>query len=241
MSGQVITCEINSKISISISAIDDSVDLDQQLYAINWFNLKRSWLYELYSKLAYPHVIKVGGSPLFKGKLIEKLEGENSYDREVLLIVGYLNADSFLKMVSNKWFQIKSFLRLKAVREFNFGFARRIDNKQQPEASTPYRGNKVYLIHVMQDMTDDKPLFNNDLLELKTKEGTLFFSGKKAAVIGQTRKGGKLKNNPFFVERLLVWEGEDAKQLKQFVKSPEYLQIKSMSGKNNLYLFDRLV
>ena len=228
---------INSKTTIHISGSDNQSDLDQPLYAINWFNIKSKNLYNLYGALAFPHVQKVGGEVVFKGKIKETLKGDEKFRRESLLIVKYPNADSFLGLFARKLFLIKSLLRVKAVKDFVFGFVRisngTVQSTQHPKK---YSGDKSYLVHIHMGKTEE------DISNAEYPVGiNLYFDGLKTAYIGRSSDGGDVKNGPFFIDRILIWEANDKDGLKSWASCNEF-PIKSMDSiDQGIYLIDRLL
>ena len=228
---------INSKTTLHIAASNNQSDLDQPLYAINWFNTKSKRLYNLYGVLAFPHVKKVGGEVVFKGKINKTLSGDNSLIRESLLIVKYPSADSFLGLFSQKLFLLKSLLRVKAVKDFVFGFVKMTEgtarSTQKPEK---YNGDKSYLVHIL------KGHFKEDLLNTDYPEGiNLFFNGQKAAYIGRSSDDAEIKKGPFFIDRILIWEGEDKDELKSWFKTTEFPIKQTNNIDQGIYLIDRLL
>jgi uncharacterized protein (DUF1330 family) len=228
---------ISDKATIHISASDKQSDLNQPLYAINWFNTKSKKLYNLYGALAFPHVKKVGGEVVFKGKVTRALSGDESLKRESLLIVKYPSADGFLDLFSQKLFLIKSLLRVKVVKDFVFGFVRMAGGKVQSTQNTKkYNGNKSYLLHILKGHSENK--FSN--IEYP-EDINLFFDGRKAAYIGRSSDGGEVKNGPFFIDRIVIWEGDENSALKNWVESDNYpFKIKPEIDNGN-YLLKRLI
>jgi len=228
---------INSKTSIHITGSIDQSDLDQPLYAINWFNTKSKRLYNLYGALAFPHVKKVGGEVVFKGKVREILSGDNSLKRETLLIVKYPSADGFLGLFSQKLFLLKSLLRVKAVKDFVFGFVKlaggTAQSTQKPEK---YNGDKSYLVHIL------KGHFKEDHSNTDYPEGiNLFFDGQKTAYVGRSSDDAEIKNGPFFIDRILIWEGENKDELKSWFKNNEFPIKQTNNIDQGIYLIDRLL
>ena len=228
---------INSKTTIHITSSNDQSDLDKPLYAINWFNTKSKSLYNLYGALAFPHVKKVGGEVVFKGKVRETLQGDESLKRESLLIVRYPNADSFLGLFAQKLFLIKSMLRVKAVKDFIFGFVKMTDgtalSTQKPEK---YNGDKSYLMQIIKRNLVDETPKNNIPTGIN-----LFFDGQKAAYIGRSSDGGEIMNGPFFIDRILIWEGEDKEELAAWANSSEFSIKPEDNIDQGIYLVDRLL
>ena len=93
------------------------------IHAINWFDTRSLWLYNVYNRLAAGSVARIGGQPLFKARLVEVLRGNVSDRRETLLLVRYPGVSQFASMLSDRRFQLTSVLRELAVRRFSFGLS----------------------------------------------------------------------------------------------------------------------
>lgn len=211
---------------------------DHQLWAVNWLNTKRPGLYNLYSKLAYPHVSKVGGRVLIKGKVTEKIAGDDAYNREILLIVRYQSVSNFIKMIGGKIFQLKSLLRNASVSRFTFGFVNKItgegDIMSYPK---PYEGDRYHLVHIFQT---DKPQEDHDLFVKSAYMPTLYFYGLKAATVSRVN-GNEEKDAPYFVDGICVWQGDSAQRLKNLVEMDDFVEFAASNTSNNIYLIDRLL
>ena len=230
---------INSKTTIHIVGADKTTDLNKTLWAINWFNAKNKNLYNLYGALAFPHVKKVGGAVAFKGKIRETLAGNNSLKRELLLVVSYPNADGFLGLFPQKLFLIKSLLRINAVKDFVFGFAKMTGGTaKSTQKPNKYKGDKAYLIHIVKG---EKKEFS-EKINTKTPAGiTLFFDAEKTAYIGRSSDEGEVKKGQFFIDRIMIWEAQEPDELKDWVKS-ESFPLKHTEDKNHgIFMVDRLL
>lgn len=241
MANQTITIALNKKVSLTITSANEAFSLDSPIYAINWFNLKSEWLYDFYNLLAYPHVRTVKGKGVFKGKMLEKWEGEKQFDRNFLLIVGYPKVDNFLQMVSNKIFLLKSLVRLATVKDFIFGFTHRFDeNESTAKIGRKYKGSDKYMVHIFQNKNDTTSIDYDMLRKLATNNTRLYYGGLKAAYVGKSENNGELKNNPFFVDGILVWSAAKRQHLSAMMNSDSYKQFKEEREYNNIYLFKRL-
>ncbi|MFT5352847.1 MAG: hypothetical protein ACI9KE_000044 [Polyangiales bacterium] len=119
-----------------MESLGDESWLDEPLFAINWFRAKRPRAYELYGALAAWSVFRTGGKLLFKGAVTETLKGDSG-GRDTLLIVNYPSATSFLDLLSGRFFQLVSPLRMMAVRRFSFVMQRRSDGPALLEHRRP--------------------------------------------------------------------------------------------------------
>ncbi len=231
-----------TKIHFTPSPADQLSNPGRPIYAVNWFDLKRPWLYNLYGLLAIPHVRKVDGRVHFKGLLKEKWEGKPELDRSNLLIVRYPDADSFLSMLTSKLFLLKSVLRIHAVKDFVFGFTRRMDNGPDPAGKTgKYGGSACYLVHIFSNESNGNGMPDGDQIRsLRTEnDQILHFYGIQTATLGRSKDGGKVKDSPFFIAGILVWEANEFQGLKQLINRPAYQRFKEPYH-NQIYVFDRV-
>ena len=231
---------ITKSMTLKVKATGMLNSLEGKVWAVNWLNLKRPWLYDLYGKLAFIHVAKAGAKLFFKGNVIEKLEGEDMYDRELLLIVRYPSVDGFLNMLSNKWFQLKSILRINAIKRFVFGFVKQEGGSGQAlKRPVNYEGSNCYMVHIFQ--TD--PVYADDKTFqalIDSEQPELYFQGTQKAKVIRVQKG-KEQEGPFFIDGILIWEAADQKTLKDWANSEAYEAFKKLNQSNNLYLLDRTI
>jgi len=234
MESQVKTVSITKNISVSVKENNRGSDLNQALYAINWFNTKVGWLYKFYNMLAVGSVLKVDGKPFFKGKTDRILMGDSKLHRQLLLIVRYPNANSFLKMISGKYFQMISLLRQGAVKDFTFGFAtKRSKAKWKKKVE-----HLQYVLHHMQYDTLDLISIEKTLEESKTK-ARIFFIGEVNAHI-HISNDDKLQQAPCIIDGLLLFETEDLKQLENFLLGAEYQKMVSNASHSSLTTVKRI-
>ena len=144
-----VTANIIAGTKVHITPLDADYSKLQPVYALNWFNTRWLWLYNLYNFLAARSVLKVAGIPFFKARVDRTLYGQMENHRSVLLIVRYHGLDSFKRMLENRYFQIMSLLRGIAVKEFTFGLSSRVDVSDIDEfdAQTVIVDEGVYTIH----------------------------------------------------------------------------------------------
>ena len=231
---------ITKSMTLKVRATGKSKSLEGRVWAVNWLNLKRPWLYDLYGKLAFIHVAKAGAKLFFKGNVIEKLEGEDKYDRELLLIVRYPSVDGFLKMLSNKWFQLKSILRINAIKRFVFGFVEQERGSGQAlKRPVNYEGSNCYMVHIFQT----EVAYANDTAFqalIGPEKPELYFQGTQKAKVIRVQNGNE-QEGPFFIDGILIWEATDQQTLKDWATSEVYEAFKKLNQSNNLYLLNRTI
>lgn len=227
--------EINKDLSVVISAANAETDLDQPLYAINWFNYRSSFLYKIYSLLVLSDVRAVGGKPVFKGEVLEKWEGEDKLDRKVLLVVKYPAADRFLKMVGKKTFQLKSLFRIKAVKNFVFGFTKKLNYTR---VETKPALDAYYLLHLYRNSQAN--ITSAAQLHMLAEAGaSIFFYGTKTASLGRKRRGHEVELLPFPIDGVLILHASTLDELKSLRDHQAFRSFKQVHEVNNIYLLKR--
>ncbi|MEM1183124.1 MAG: hypothetical protein AAGM22_32575 [Acidobacteriota bacterium] len=168
-----------------ILATDDDARLDEPLYAINLLNRVRPWAYDTYNLLAYPVAKRVGARPLIKGVDGELIGGEGEV-RETILLVGYGDATSFLKMARHPWFVVISALRKFGFDGFQFAFSKRLDGG--PSRPPGGRSGEILALFWPEDAEVDLA----DLrLRVSAAGSTLTFIAAKKAILAVDKDDGR--------------------------------------------------
>ncbi len=226
---------------VLIKPVVEHFDASADMCAINWFDLKRAWMYQLYGLIASRFVRKVSARLFFKGKLVKQLEGPEDRQRENLLIVCYPGARKFLDLVDFKIFQLASVLRLAAVRRFCFGFTENMLEKADSKGASDKRFNKqqIYLVHHFQG--DDGWLRENrQSLFASAREHNMqvYFCGLTTAHIAR-EKSGQQQNPEFFMDGILLFAAQSELDIENFTLDDIYSTFKRKNSSNSLYLFSR--
>lgn len=233
-----IDLDVNKSTSISIIATREDVDFNTAVWAVNWFDTKRKWLYNLYTAMASRFVIKVGGSLCFKGQFQETLAGNEKDGRKILLIVKYPSAHHFLDLVAMKSFQLVSIFRILAVKRFIFGFTHPliieglVKNRQPKGAPC--------LVHHFRNVTTV-----NDKIESITHAASeqnihLSYTGLKAATLKRSHSTEDGYSIPFIMDGILVFEGKNKAQLLAFYNSEVYQAFAGDLDNSYVALFKKL-
>lgn len=238
MSNTSKSVQVTKDLEVSIISAGPGYGLNDPVWAINWFDVKSKWLYDFYNLLVIRHVINVGGRPHFKGKLVKRLIGESEYEREVLLIVNYPQPTSFLNMLMNKKFQLKSIIREMAVKDFTFGFMKRVDDGEPPKVRGKYDGKLIYLVHHFKN---NHKLIDTPSIKEFAASRDIFthFSGVKSALVGRKKSKGKLKTAPFLMDSMLIFGAFEVSQFDDFISSSFYQDFISQNQNNYIGLFKR--
>jgi uncharacterized protein (DUF1330 family) len=212
--------KINKSTTISIVGSSPDIDLSTDVWAVNWFNTKRRWLYNIYSMLAAPLVEKVGGRLVLKAEFVKKIAGEKGDGRQLLLIVNYPSAHSFIELMSKGVFLFLSILRILAVNRFVFGFTKRVEIEELSPNSQAI--GTPCLVHHFRGLKKDENNFKNIALAAADKSIHLAYAGTKAATLKRAHDTEGSYNVPFIMDGILVFEGQDDDALQAFAESSIY-------------------
>lgn len=172
--GSVVSRNVGRGRSIAVAATGPEADLHDTLYAVNWLDLRRPWLYKVYGLLTFPLARRAGARVLFKGDRIEVLSGNDPVG-ETLLMVSYPNAEGFLDLATRPSFAVLSLLRRAALSRFRFAFFARWDDGPEPPANPRrHRGSDAYLVQGFEEVPEEGT--NGDA-------PASFFRGVQAAAI----------------------------------------------------------
>ncbi|SMD32710.1 hypothetical protein SAMN04488029_1061 [Reichenbachiella faecimaris] len=234
---KIVTHQITRQLSASVISTHPSTQLDQPLWAINWFDLKRAWLYDLYNKLVFNHVRKIGAFPVFKARLSKTILDNERLKRDMLLIVQYPQALSFLEMISSTLFQVKSLLRTSSVQHFQFGFMQKLNQESLKPSKLTYKGKLKYMVHICEE--GHYKAIESLISHAASLEVFPHFIGQKSAILGLQKEKGKLKTLDFVLSHTLVFSGFDAEALEGLVNSGFYQEFIQSSKFNFIGIFDR--
>jgi uncharacterized protein (DUF1330 family) len=229
--------KVSSNTTVLIQPLISGFNEYSPIFAINWFNIKFTWLYNLYILMASKIVLKAGGVLYFKGTLHSKIEGSEVEQRNNLMIVCYPNSLHFLQMVKNKLFQIISILRNAAVSQFCFGFTQNLVDKS--EINNDFRKGQLYLVHHFQG---EKNWIKENLPALQSvayeHDSEVFYCGITSADIVK-EKSGNQQAAEFFMDGIIVFSAEVEESFNELINNQIYKIFKKKNKTNSLYLFSR--
>jgi uncharacterized protein (DUF1330 family) len=211
----ILKASITKNNFIYIESIEGEIDTQKRIYAINWFNTKSPWLYNLYNTLANPMVEKSGGRGFLKGKIKKTLHGIKSEHRDVLLIVTYPSLKHFTKLVEMPLFLLVSLLRMLAVKEFTFGFSHRVDDENVVEVP---KTQGQYAVHHYKS----KDSISKEV-ELLSKESNVevYYMGEIFALLSFGDEKKK-EQTPCLMDGVVVFTSEQMKNIEDFVQREKY-------------------
>lgn len=230
---ETLQVKINNKTSVYIKSTDNGVPLTAPVYAINWFDTKRLWLYNIYNMLAKGSVIKVGGKPFFKGYITDVLLGDESGRRDVLLIVNYQSARHFMRMLESTWFKLISIVRLVSVEKFNFGFTRRTDSGT---VSADNDKNKVYAIHHYR-AAEDLTARLEALVEAENAE--VYYAGRISALLYSGDSLQAKQQVPCLMNGVLILRADKREQIEHLINSDAYQAVVAQTESSFIATLDR--
>lgn len=236
-----LSTNISKTEKVLIVPVVEHFDEHADMCAINWFNLKIPWLYQLYGLIASRFVRKVNGKLYFKGNLIRQLEGPVDRTRENLLIVCYPGARTFLDLVDFKIFQMVSVFRLAAVKQFIFGYTENILEKSDCTGATDSRFNKqqTYLVHHFIGGTswlmDNRQELSGSA---QAHNVAVYFCGLTTAHIAREQSGQR-KTGEFFMDGIVLFAADSEADIENFRRNECYSAFMRSNSENCLYLFSR--
>ncbi len=203
-----------------VRPLDPSDSVDGPLFAINWVDTRWPLLYSIYMGLASRLVRKIGGVPIFKGHTQQTLAGSEADARDILLIVRYPSASSFLSLVLSRTFQVVSLLRITAVRSLSFVFNRRLDAEPM-SAVEPVAAGSPEIYGALLFSSKDPP--SRELARLTSdahRHGVrLHFFSAPMATLSLSRSGSGAEDISYVTDRVALVSADSAEQLQDFATS----------------------
>lgn len=217
--------KISNSTNVCIEAIKDEINLEQSVYAINWFNTKSMWLYNFYNILATPLVNKVDAKSFIKAKVKKVIIGSVDDDREVLLIVRYPNLLHFKKLLEMKLFLLVSLFRMVSVKDFTFGFTHKLDAEDNFKEEKQKRYYVVHHYKTSHNISlDMKILCQENKIEL-------FYSGEVSALLSDV---------PCLMDGIAIIKSDDENKLEAFCRSEKYKMIIDKTQSSFIAMIDRI-
>ena len=212
-----IKCNVTKSINVFIKAKDESVDLNQPLYAVNWFSSKIAWVYHLYNMLASRSVKKVGGEGFFKGKIVKTILDQNNSRRDLILIVRYPNGTGFKNLMENTYFKIVGLLRVAAVKKFSFGFT-----SKQMVSESSLKDNLYYVVHHFK--TTNKAIYTR-FNELVNDTISIKYSGKMVAELYSKKNDKEVTEVPNIMDGIVIYQSKTEGVLLDMIAKSEYQEL----------------
>jgi hypothetical protein len=232
-----LRAQISKTKSVHIQGIDNSSEILTPVYAINWFNTKRLWLYNIYNLLAGLSVKKVSGQGFFKGKTGQHLLGDENLRRDVLLIVKYPAAKSFIQLVEIKFFQLVSLLRVLAVKDFTFGFSQRTDAATVSQNQWTKQSSSSYAVMHYTAAVDIAAEVGQFVAEFDLQ---IYYSGSISAYLYSGDGEQASAQIPCIMDGIIVFEGKDVQSIKNAINAVEFHKIIEKTKEKYIAILDRV-
>ena len=210
--------QITRGTKIVLEAVHDDDALTSPLFAINWFNTRSLWLYNIYNKIASRSLSRVGGKVLFKGRVTETLLGSPDDARQILLIVNYPSGARFLDLLSDRFFQVTSLLRMAAVRDFSFALNQRGDGPDRLEHQTqPFDPGHAWAVHLYSSDRNigEEVRALRDIADEETI--SLHFASRRAASVHSENSSGIREPLNHVTDRVAIFEADSQDRLRAAV------------------------
>ena len=209
-----IKAKVTSSTSVLIKSEKEGHSLNHELIAVNWFNTKVEWLYHLYNSLASRSVINIGGKPLFKANVSENI-GDDTYRRDIILIVKYPNGLAFKKLLESTYFKVVSLLRIIAVQRFTFSFTKAVSKQQFDKTSV------FYAIHnYTSEIGSEYNLV--DLDEVQNRSISVLYRGYSFAYLNQISVGSDDVQIESIIDNVIIYGADNKEDLVNYLTSDSY-------------------
>lgn len=211
-----IRCNITKKTKVLIKANAPDVNLNEPLYAINWFATKMEWMYHLYNFLASKSVVKIGGEAFFKGKITQTILDEANNARELILIIKYPGGKSFKALLESTYFKLVSVFRMLSVKKFSFGFT-----QQQYVSNSNLNEDLAYVMHHFKASNIDASFYTQfeNLLSTTVK---IKYAGKMVADLVTKSRGKEDEEIPNIMDGIIIFESENESDILKLITSTAY-------------------
>lgn len=224
--------------TVRIERLDNSAPWEHPVHALNWFDTRLLVLYNLYNLLAARSVINVGGTPLIKGKLVERVVGDDENQRQVLLLVKYPTPKHFKTMLENTYFKLVSILRGLAVTRFTFCLSHEQELPGADSAAPEVSTDTIFAVHHFRgDATDLQRI----LAALEHSSVPVTFSSLKTHQLAIYKSGEVDQIVPSIMDGIVLFNCEDKSTLHKLVNSDAYQHAISQTQSGFIGLYKRLL
>ena len=220
---------------VSIQRLNNSIDWEHPIHAINWFNTRQLQLYNFYNFIASRSVKKVGGIPLFKGRLMSRLYGSDEDQRQVLLLVKYPAPARFINMLENTYFKLVSIVRVLAVREFSFCLSHVVDEAQFAQKPND---SEHYGVHHFRGNASTLAIIRSALANWETN---IAFSSMKSHELYSVSGKNDAVPVPVVMDGIVLFKCKDEATLKRIVESDIYQACIKKSQSSYVGLYKRIM
>ena len=220
---------------VRIERINSQCDWDESVHAINWFDARQLQLYNLYNFLASRSVVKVGGSPVFKGRLLSRHLGSDEDERQVLLLVNYPSPKQFKNMLTDNYFKLVGVLRTLAVKRFTFCLSHSIGRENIPKKSAEM---ETYGVHHFRGDKNTLELIRAALTE---SSANIAFSSLKSHQLSTVSRDKDPVMVPVIMDGIVLFRCENETMLNDIVSTDQYQKSLQHSQSSYIGLYQRIL
>ncbi len=234
-SDNFIQATIIGNTHVRIQRLECDTDWNQTVHAINWFDARQLQLYNFYNFLASRSVDKVGGVPMFKGRLLSPAFGSDEDKRQVLLLVKYPSPKHFKKMLSNTYFKCVSLLRSLAVKRFTFCLSHKVGAEDIPVSDGNFDNYGIH--HFRGDLNTLEFIKES----LKQNSMHVSFSSLKTHQLFTVSGDSDPEPVPAIMDGIVLFKCEDESTLHKLVNSEPYKKSLHHSTSSYVGLYQRIM
>lgn len=235
-----LTARITNSLQVRVQPVRHHWDHHPHpVHAINWFDTRSLWLYNLYNAIAAGSVEKVGGVPLFKGRWQETLYGQQHDQRETLLLVRYPSAENFTSMLANRLFQITSVLREIAVKHFSFGLSKATTVELSEWGG---KDTQHYLVHHWTSTDQGAADEERERFHVAAKhlDVSVAFSARIEYTLALKKANTESTQVPCLMHQLLLLSHTDQRALRNCIASDSYKAALELTDTSYIALMSRI-
>jgi len=230
-----IRAKVTSSINVIIRATKKDINLNEPLYAINWFSTKSEWMYHLYNILAIRSVRKIGGKAIFKAKVKKTIIDEANGKRDLILIVRYPTGQNFKSLMESTYFKIVSVFRILSVSKFTFCFT----HKLEIETESKKQNKRHFAVHHYKTEMDYKSILEQFKL-LMPENISIKYSGYAVATLNKEEHGKPIEQIPNLMDAIIIYHANEEKTLIDFFADDRYKKIQERFQSSNISLLNRI-
>lgn len=237
-----ISQKINATTTIKIVPLAKAESITGPYYAINFFNTKLAWLYGFYNLVAAHPARKAGGKAFIKIRHQKTLSGKPENGRQFLLLVHYAEAESFLNLMADKFFQLVSIFRILSVRDFSFVLSQRVDVPDIKKLTPLNVGKeKTYGLHHFGSKISLEDNMKQIKHLTKNSKVTFYFASVSAAKIVVEENGKEPIEMPFITDNLVLFEADGAEEMEAFILARDYQEFSKTLDHSFIGLYSRVL
>ena len=230
-----VRATVTSNVDVLIKATKPDINLDEPLYAINWFSTKVEWIYHLYNALAVRSVRNIGGRAFFKAKVKETILDEAKGRRDLILIIRYPGGQNFKSLMESTYFKIVSIFRVMSVSSFTFGFTHKIE----AETKSTKEDGLYYAIHHFK-LNKEVDTFLIGLKALLPDSISIKYTGNMVATLNKQEKGKDVEQIPNLMDALVIFQSSDEEALRSLFAKEEYKELRKELQSSHISLLERI-